>query len=51
MKKNLSGKSLVAVFSIYCSLLSAQTLVKGIVQNDKKEKIKDAQIYIEENGM
>ncbi|QYN50927.1 MULTISPECIES: TonB-dependent receptor [Apibacter] len=51
MKKKLTSKTLVAVISIFYSFLSAQTLVKGTVQNDKKEKIKGAQINVEEIGM
>ncbi|MCO6564238.1 MAG: TonB-dependent receptor [Apibacter sp.] len=51
MKKILTGKTFVAFFSIFYSFVSAQTLVKGIVQNDKKEEIKGAQILVEENGL
>lgn len=51
MKKKLTSKTLVAVISIFYSFLSAQTLIKGTVQNDKKEKIKGAQINVEEIGM
>lgn len=51
MVKKLTSKTLVAVISIFYSFLSAQTLVKGTVQNDKKEKIKGAQINVEEMGM
>lgn len=51
MKKKLTSKTLVAIISIFYSFLSAQTLVKGTVQNDKKEKIKGAQINVEEIGM
>lgn len=51
MKKKLTSKTLIAVISIFYSFLSAQTLVKGTVQNDKKEKIKGAQINVEEIGM
>ena len=51
MVKKLTSKTLVAVISIFYSFLSAQTLVKGTVQNDKKEKINGAQINVEEIGM